>query len=795
MVINHNIPALTTYGIVNNTSNSLEKSIQKLSTGLRINSAADDAAGLSISEKMRAQIGGLDRAVANAQDGVSLIQTAEGALTETHSILQRMRELSVQAANDTLTQQDRSYIQEEVDLLRDEIDHIGNTTTFNTKKLLNGDSAVLWSSDKLSTKAIVNGGLREIDQFGQKKSFEGNFKIAITATPGQAEIQKSDIMKVKHLGAGTRYDLTSSMDGIVSRMDGEGLEDGIDYKIASIGATAATPATGATQQAAFAKNDDSIIKNAAFVSSTVSSGNWNLAFEVTEVSPDGSASAATYAKIRVTGFSTAADGTVTDLNKNPVEITLTTTDAGAQGSTITNIAGSGLEIINTYATRANILTLTVGDKAVFNGAAGIASGSNNVGLSVKYTDPNENETTQTYNLSSGAFTAGGKTTLSFMDLDETTGELSARQITVTIDEDFTAGDLSSAKDIGTVRNYVIGDVAQDNVKLRDLDKFWDSQGNFMLDDPQTITINQGNGKTAKVTLYGHDTLGDVAKKLNEAIGTDLGQNAYVNDEGITKDKLKGVNHFVNFVNQAVSNSSESVEGTFLIRSLVPGTDGTLRFASKNEDLINALSLNTIQDAKESTYKVSITDAHTGESVVKDTTITGNKLIGTLHPNIDVEFDAMSGIKATWDDNNKEFKYDPSEKAETILHLADNTLTFQIGANEGDDMGINIGDMRSHALGLDSVLVTDRDSASRSITVIDNAIDKVSTQRAKLGAYQNRLEHTMTNLETSSENLSAAESRIRDTDMAKEMMNFTKLNIMLQAGNSMLAQANQLPQNV
>jgi len=121
--------------------------------------------------------------------------------------------------------------------------------------------------------------------------------------------------------------------------------------------------------------------------------------------------------------------------------------------------------------------------------------------------------------------------------------------------------------------------------------------------------------------------------------------------------------------------------------------------------------------------------------------------------------------------------------------------FQIGANEGEDMGINIGDMRSHALGLNEVLVTDRASAARSITVIDNALDKVSTQRAKLGAYQNRLEHTVNNLMVASENLTASESRIRDTDMAKEMMNFTKLNIMLQAGNAMLAQANQLPQNV
>ena len=111
MRIYHNIPALYAYNALNQTNSALQKSIRTLSTGLRINSAADDAAGLAISEKMRAQVNGLNMAVRNAQDGISMLQTAEGALAEDHSVLQRMRELAVQAANDTLTQQDRQYIQ------------------------------------------------------------------------------------------------------------------------------------------------------------------------------------------------------------------------------------------------------------------------------------------------------------------------------------------------------------------------------------------------------------------------------------------------------------------------------------------------------------------------------------------------------------------------------------------------------------------------------------------------------------------------------------------------------------
>lgn len=138
MRINHNISALNTYRqlTINNTNAS--KSLEKLSSGLRINRAGDDAAGLAISEKMRGQIRGLDQASRNAQDGISLIQTAEGALNETHSILQRMRELAVQGGNDTNTAEDRAQIQTELNQLISEIDRIAETTAFNTQNLLGG---------------------------------------------------------------------------------------------------------------------------------------------------------------------------------------------------------------------------------------------------------------------------------------------------------------------------------------------------------------------------------------------------------------------------------------------------------------------------------------------------------------------------------------------------------------------------------------------------------------------------------------------------------------------------------
>ena len=138
MIINHNLNAMNAHRMMGININNAAKSMEKLSSGLRINRAGDDAAGLSISEKMRAQIRGLDQASRNSQDGISLIQTAEGSLNETQSILQRMRELSVQAANDTNVTVDRSAIQDELTSLTTEVDRIANTTTFNEKNLLDG---------------------------------------------------------------------------------------------------------------------------------------------------------------------------------------------------------------------------------------------------------------------------------------------------------------------------------------------------------------------------------------------------------------------------------------------------------------------------------------------------------------------------------------------------------------------------------------------------------------------------------------------------------------------------------
>ncbi|PKL42070.1 MAG: hypothetical protein CVV42_21020, partial [Candidatus Riflebacteria bacterium HGW-Riflebacteria-2] len=188
MRINQNVLAVSTYGSVAKTASRLEKSIQKLSSGMRINGAADDAAGLAISEKMRRQIRGLSRAVLNAQDGISMLQTAEGALGESHSILQRMRELAIQSSNDTMTSNDRLEIQKEVTQLKQDLDRISRNTEFNTKKLLDGSQSALVSASSNSVKGLVNGSV----------GGGGDYNVELELLrAGISEMQRSQILTVK----------------------------------------------------------------------------------------------------------------------------------------------------------------------------------------------------------------------------------------------------------------------------------------------------------------------------------------------------------------------------------------------------------------------------------------------------------------------------------------------------------------------------------------------------------------------------------------------------------------------
>ncbi|WP_279401091.1 flagellin [Priestia aryabhattai] len=214
MRINHNIAALNTYRQFNNANNAQSKSMEKLSSGLRINKAGDDAAGLAISEKMRGQIRGLDMASKNAQDANSLMATAEGALNETHDILQRMRELSVQASNDTNTVDDRAEIQQEVDQLKGEVDRIGNSTEFNTKKLLNGGAGIQATVTDNAGAALAVGASLSVVGGGAGVKAGGDLFLDSVQAAKTAKLSFEASANGKDIVAGSSANYTFELNGV-----------------------------------------------------------------------------------------------------------------------------------------------------------------------------------------------------------------------------------------------------------------------------------------------------------------------------------------------------------------------------------------------------------------------------------------------------------------------------------------------------------------------------------------------------------------------------------------------------
>jgi len=939
MIINHNLPALNAYFTLQSNNNQVSRSLQKLSSGLRINRAADDAAGLAISEKMRSQIRGLDQATRNAQDGISLIQTAEGALNETHSILQRMRELSVQAANDTYTSQDRQNIQAEIDQLTSEIDRIAGTTQFNGKSLLDGSTSALVSSDKLTTKIFMRDGLRVLDQFGQKAAGGGNYKLSIEAEVGVAQVQKSDIFKVKHASTTETTSITSSnyCDGRFANAQvcviagTSTCNDAMSTLniVFDFGGGCTYTVTDADLNGSSATTLAALIRADANLSTRICASNSGTTlclisktagqdFTVTATMCNnvtlctacitgtfrfGGMVTACYVADQVCTvsfttnnscydcvgvingtcttnniFTTQATKNVTDVTMTSAmkqgnysvgtircfELAMTTSNgwnptfysctgtgwadpigasscgvAGMNTSTIFivdsvcqtactamvsymthGITTSGCNVDDTGFTQVCVTlgaanTINLG--AAFGNICITLCGANVVKACdkvVMYVTPCAaadtvsrillycSEDGTTYNPFTGfslnvARADRNSVNYKFFQVDSMTGAYYDAAITITTDTFLdTEVPLVTGTNAATFSvtkatvsdNSTIGCIAGLNTKLYDVDKFWDANGNFILENPQTISIVQGDGKEASITITGSDTFGSVRNKLNAAIAETLGQVAIVGEENADK--------FVSFVTDPCASGLEAVKGTFVIRSAVAGAAGEFTFVG-DDNVIAALSLSTIQKASNNNFYVDVTEAHQLTNVATCVKLADNNLIGIVHKNVDVQFAANTGVTTCWDAAANTFTFTGGSvnKEDTFVHLADRTMVFHIGANQKQDIGVGIGNMGTAALGVDNIQVTSNELANRAIGKIDLAINRVSSQRATLGAVQNRIDHTINNLSVAYENLTAAESRIRDVDMAKQMMEFTKYNILSQAATAMLAQANQLPQNV
>ncbi len=736
--VNTNLMAIDAHIQLSKAQDSLQLSLRRLASGLRINTAADDASGLAISEKMRAQIKGLHRATLNAQDGISLLQTAEGALNEVHGILQRMRELAVQASNGTLTATDRVEIQKEVQQLKEEIDRISKTTEFNTKKLLNGDAAALWSTDHPDkVEAIIRGQV-----------VEGTYKLEVSATPGKNQIMKSDIFTLRDGAIGIELTTATSTTNIESLYDPQEIIQG-NYQIDVL-----TAGTSITQSASAV----------SMYSQAGSSWKDNLAVK-------GSASTTTgYIAVRVGESGYASTGLTVYYTTDGETWTSATLTNGALtvGGVVIDFNGTA-DATNVYLTEGDVVLVAAN------------SGGTTTDGGVQVTDTAGNSLSPVWDVDN---LSAGYTEVTFVTLDTDSGNLHWGSFKIDWQDSVVDnGSIATAESIN-IQVRGSGGVATSTTKLKDIAKFYDPDGNFILSTPQKLTIWNGPNYY-DIYLDGDDTIAEVAEKI---------RNAIVNGLGLKVDDAEVNNHVAEYITDGnVATTGEAaVKGTIVIRSPLVGENGEITI-SGDENLIKALSLEVVQEAVNPQTTVNVKDAHTDNPIGGDT-VSDGVLRGIIR-GVDVKISQEVGISVSWDPTNKTFVFSSGSNEEFYLHIVDASVNFHIGANQNQIMNTTIGRMDTVALGVADVLVVDMKHAEAAITKIDHAIQLVSSERGKLGAIINRLQKTISNLNIQRENMVASESRIRDLDMAAETTNFTKSQILSQTAMAMLAQANQIPQQV
>lgn len=790
MVIYNNVPALTSQRYLSQTNTAIAKNLEKLSSGLRINSAADDASGLAISEKLRGQISGLQRASMNAQDGISLLQTAEGGLSVITDMVQRMRELAVQAGNGVYTTNDRAEIQKEVDQLREEINRVAASTEFNTKKLLNGDSTALWSTDKTDViDATITG-----------KVAEGNYNLEIEVDAGKNYVYKSDVMSLNEDAIGAEITTaggTSNSSNVTMVTDVKGMAaTGTSYYNVAIG-DGVTTADTAEVVGTYQQEGSSFIANSS--STTVSITDGTTAFKGGYMEVKFSENIATdstgsfdvsvrfidAATGEAEGWQTIADGAtmgtsgVVTVNTGAI----TTSQSHALNINFTASLGDAGEI----QTGDKVLLALSEDNATALGSSGTGSiqisggPTGQSGPKILFetanslTSADDNDTEIDYT----------NVTVHHATLDENTGNLNVGEMTFNFKE--TASGSTTLDNQFQVAVRGGGEAATTSTKLKDISRFTTEDGRNIFDNTQELTIF-GNGTSATIYLEGNDTLADFEEKLQDAIVDGLGMGA----SSATSDTVSNVNNnLVNYVSTETTNSNEAVKGTFVIQSAMLGEDSQLSFIG-DQALIDGLSLATIQEGENSEVTVTVTDAHTGETVGKDEV--NDYVLRDVIGGVEVGISSDAGLSISWDDSTKEMAFSAaSENEEVKLHVVDNAMEMQIGANEGQTILTAIPQVDTKSLGIDDILMVDQELAQDAITQIDDALEKISSVRATIGSQINRLEYTIVGLDTARENLTASESRIRDLDFASEMTEFTRNQILNQAGTAMLSQANSLPQ--
>lgn len=829
--INNNVSAFNAARNLGTTSAQLGRSLERLSSGLRINRAADDAAGLSISESQRSQIRGLSRAIANAQDAISLVNTAEGALNETTTRLQRMRELAVQASNtggnDAAAIQ---AIQDEIEQSIAEITRIADTTQFGTRKVLNGSAAatatvVTGTSNGASvatgpvSTTLQNGAhLLQITQtqvgsrtfqvgadgVNNSNAFDitnstfdsGTYQIVVSnARAAQAQAQQTSVFGATSPGVANIEDTTSIENAAVAQVLN----------------TSAFTGTGALT------GGDSLT-GAVYLANTLAA---NDTFTFTGVDADGNAVSGVYTvtgastlSALVSAISAAYSGATASLNGNG-EIVLTDDAGGVSTTTLTitlggaasgnesaavDVAGADAGAATGGAALVGLTfaggTITGGDTFEFEGtlADGTAVATGTLAVSGGAT------VSSLLSAISAAFSGATATLAADGSIRLTDDATGASQTSLTLR---VAGNSETSTTLTTGVDATSGLATGDTLVGSQFAGATFASGSTV---GIAGTDSAGNAVTASFAVTGASTLGDLVSAISNAF---TGSTAtYSGGRIILTDDATGASttSLQLTLGSATDNAVVTTLGAANSASVSVGGGAAQTVSSGDTVTFYGASGNTGVQRQITMTLGALSNGSDSLTVVADVysaTLDGGNAVSFQNGDQNVRFIGGSGggFNAGGSVN---MNFDTTVSAgNTIINVDNKGLNFQIGANAGQSITVAIGNLAADQIGFAStpgrsvadIDVTSLTGAQDAIRIIDEAIGQVNRQRSALGATTNRLESTIANLGVAQENLTAAESRIRDADVAFETTQFTRNQILVQAGVSILAQANVAPQSV
>ena len=791
MVVKNNMSALSALNTLNTNTTALSKSLKKVSSGMKINSAADDASGYAISEKMRVNIRSLNQANANAQNGSSMMKVAEGAVSSTVEILKTLKEKAINAANDTNTDADRQTIQKELDQSIDQIDDNANVT-FNGKYLVDGSKN---SKGAATYTALTNQSLSQ-DTTADTKLVE------LASRSGDSlELAVNDQVTVSYVQAGKTYSANFKITENSTLQDIFNAAEDIDKdsKIFATSNNEAVKAAGGVTSASSVSAEEKAIDylKSQLANGAAGPGIFTAAGGATSYTATGKYAGANAGNIG-NGANTPADIT-TDSYTDP------NGDAYDAGSLYTGLVNADKAVFKAE------VALGKYDKVTPANSSGSAK---TLGEALEKAGINDWDG-RAASLETSAMAEKLKTALADPTNDKLQASLDAYREDV--------ADLDTAKTDFDTAYTAYTDAKNQLTALERQKAISDAQAN--VDTQKKALTDSLDAAIADTTtnaqlVYNKTGLKDDGSAYNGAAETAAATSSALR-ENVSKQFSADLDAALGLEDAAKQKTGVAT----VLGAYMGGATGTTKLIADGTALKAAIdALATAKGNMGASDYASLKDAQeqvvskfTGPAILSGNTVGVNaagNVVETASGEKGITITAnqagiggqISGFNISVSDSEGKVKKSANASLDAFSETVraqnkseDNAVSLQVGANANQSIKIGLTDMRSEALGLKgadgtTLNISTQTKANAAINVLDNALAKALDQQTTIGSVESRLEYTQSNLTTASENVTAAESVIRDADMAKEMTEYTKNNVLMQAAQSMLSQANQSASN-